>query len=237
MKTPSFQVALALNMFYERKSICAIRGYIEQQYRNYPSISSIYRWIVHFTKMAIEKTEAYSPKVGDVWVVAETALKINGEKWWVWDIIDSKTRFSLASHMSRSCSMQNAQAIMGQATKKAGKFPRRVITNTLGTYLKNIELMLKKDIKSSQNTRFIVKSSKAMTEKVNKPLKYGIEVIQKTKKEKSATLLLNGYLVYYNFFKPHKDLNYRTPAEKAGIGLSCNSWLSIVEEGSFPKHG
>jgi len=237
MKTPSFQVASVLDMFYERKSICAIRGYIEQQYGNYPSISSIYRWIVRFTEMAIEETEAYRPKVGDVWIAAETSLKINGEKWWIWDIIDSETRFLLASHMSRLRTMQNAQALVAQATEKAGKFPRIVITNTLQAYLNNVELVPKNDIKSSQYMRFIIKPSKDMTEEVNKPLKRRIKVIQKTKKEKRSRLALNGCSVHYNFFKPHKDLNYRTPAEKAGVGLSFDGWLSIVKEDSFPRHG
>lgn len=237
MKTPSFQVAAALNMFYERRSICAIRRHIEQQYRNYPSTSTIYRWIIRFTKVAIEKTKAYKPKVGDVWIAAETSLKIRGEKWWIWHIIDSRTRFLLASCMSQSRTMQNFQALMGQATEKAGKFPRRVITNTLEMYLNNIELMLKEGMEGCQHIGFIIKPSKAMTKKVDKPPMRGIKLVQKVKKEKNSRLLLNGCLVHYNFFKPHKDLHYRTPAEKAGIGSSLSGWLSIVEGDSFPKHG
>jgi len=35
--------------------------------------------------------------------------------------------------------------------------------------------------------------------------------------------------IYYNFIRPHKALNRRTPAEVAGIGIKKeNKWLEIV---------
>ncbi|GAI43962.1 unnamed protein product [marine sediment metagenome] len=129
--------------------------------------------------------------------------------------------------MSQSRTMQNFQALMGQATEKAGKFPRRVITNTLEMYLNNIELMLKEDMEGCQHIGFIIKPSKAMTKKVDKPPMRGIKLVQKVKKEKNSRLLLNGCLVHYNFFKPHKDLHYRTPAEKASYStIYCHSYFA-----------
>jgi len=224
MKTPAFQVASALNLFYERKSICAIRRYIEQQYKNYPSTSTIYRWIIRFTKIAIKKTEACRPAIGRVWIATETSLKINGERWWIWDIIDSRTRFLLASHILQRRTVQSAQALMAQATEKAGKLPRRVITNTLKTYLSN-----------TQHAGLIIRSNKGITGKVSNPLKYRIGIMQRVKKVKASKLLLDGYLVHYNFIKPQEDLDYRTPAEKARVGLPFNSWLSMALEDSFSE--
>ncbi len=232
MKTPSFQMAMALNMFYEGKPICDIRRYIEQRYKNYPSTSTIYRWIVHFSEMAIEKSKTCRPQIGNLWIAAETPLKMRGEKWWVWDIVDSRTRFLLASCISRSRSMQNAQELMNQAAKKAGRLPRRVITNTLEAYLDKINSAAPQE--DSQHGVFVVKQSRGMTEKVSKVLKYRAKVIQQAKKEEVSELLLNASLVHYNFFKPHKDLKYRTPAEKAGNGPLFDSWLSVVEEDSSP---
>jgi transposase-like protein len=225
MKTPASHVASALNLFYERKSICTIRRHIEQQFKNYPSNSTIYRWVVRFTKIAIEKTKACRPTTGRVWIAAETPLKINGERWWIWDIIDSRTRFLLASYVLQVRTAQRAQMLMAQAAEKASKFPRRVITNTLETYLSSI-----------QYAGLIIKSSKDMTERVSKPLKYRIGIMQRVKKVKASRLLLDGCLVHYNFIKPHEDLNYRTPAEKARVNLPFNSWLSMVTEDSFSKH-
>jgi len=45
---------------------------------------------------------------------------------------------------------------------------------------------------------------------------------------KTASLLLDGWLVHYNFFRPHESLNGKTPAEKAGIQFRFTDWLSVV---------
>ena len=236
MKTPSFQVASALNMFYENKPICSIRRYMEQKYNSYPSFSTIYRWIIRFTKLGIEKTAACRPAIGDVWIAAETPLKVNGEHYWILSVVDSRTRFLLACSISQSRSMQNTMVTLTQATEKAGKFPRRIITSTLTTYLNYISSMLKKDMKGPQPAGFKVRSSKGIVKKVNKPLRNGIKIIRKAKKGKTAKLLLKGCLIQYNFIKTHKKLNNRTPAEKAGVGFCSNGWLTIISEDDLPMN-
>jgi len=45
---------------------------------------------------------------------------------------------------------------------------------------------------------------------------------------------MNGWLVHYNFFRPHESLGDRTPAEKAGIKAPFKDWMDVVKEGS-PK--
>ena len=84
-------------MFYEGMSLNAIRRHLEQTYKNYPSDSIVYEWIIRFTKVAIKNVKDYKPNVGNIWLSDETVLKIEGDKLWFWDIIDDKTRFLLAS--------------------------------------------------------------------------------------------------------------------------------------------
>ena len=48
------------------------------------------------------------------------------------------------------------------------------------------------------------------------------------KKRETARLLLDGWLVYYNFFRPHESLKGMTPAEKAGIKFSYKNWADVV---------
>lgn len=61
MKTPVIQVASALSMFYEGMSLHGIRRNLEQTYRNYPSNSTIYEWVVRFTKLAVKLAKEYKP--------------------------------------------------------------------------------------------------------------------------------------------------------------------------------
>ena len=39
---------------------------------------------------------------------------------------------------------------------------------------------------------------------------------------------MDGWLVNYNFFKPHMSLNGKTPAEEAGLKYDCHNWADVV---------
>jgi hypothetical protein len=38
----------------------------------------------------------------------------------------------------------------------------------------------------------------------------------------------DGWLVYYNYFKPHQSLNGKTPAEEAGIEYDVKNWADLT---------
>jgi len=52
---------------------------------------------------------------------------------------------------------------------------------------------------------------------------------------KTARLLMDGWLVHYNFFRPHEALGDCTPAEKAGIRFPAQNWLDVVKSQETPK--
>jgi hypothetical protein len=46
----------------------------------------------------------------------------------------------------------------------------------------------------------------------------------------SARLFLDGWLVHYNFFRPHMSLRDRTPAQVAGIRFPLRNWKDVTEQ-------
>lgn len=125
MKTPSNQVSSALNMYYEGMSIKAIRRNLKQEYDNMPSTATIYEWILKYTQYAMDSIKGFEPKkIGNTWIADETVLDIDGQNVWLWDIIDDKTRFLLATRISRSRTTRDAQTIIDRAVKTAGKEPK-----------------------------------------------------------------------------------------------------------------
>lgn len=236
MHTPSMQVASALSMYYGGMSLNAIRRHLEQQYGNRPSDSTVYRWLVRFTKKAIEEVRKHKPEVGDVWVADETVLRIGGKNTWLWDILDAKTRFLLASHISQTRGTRDAQILMEKAAERAGKVPQIVLTDKLKAYLDGIELAFGSDAKHIQSRGFKVHLNTNLIERFQGTLKDRTKVMRGLKSLKTARLLLDGWLVHYNFFRPHEALKDRTPAEKAGIGLPYRDWLDVIREGGYPTH-
>lgn len=46
----------------------------------------------------------------------------------------------------------------------------------------------------------------------------------------SARKYLDGWLVHYNFFRPHMSLNDQTPASVAGIKFPLRNWKGVCEQ-------
>ena len=46
----------------------------------------------------------------------------------------------------------------------------------------------------------------------------------------SARLFIDGWLVHYNYLRPHMSLNDRTPASVAGIKFPFRNWKDITEQ-------
>jgi len=235
MKTPIMQVGSALSMYYRGMSIDEIRGHLDQQYGNCPSSSTVYEWITRFSDEATSRARSYKPNVGSVWIADETIVDIGGKKVWFWDLIDIKTRFLLASHMSFQRTAQHANSLVEKAIKRAGKSPKVIITDKLFAYLDGIEMALGADTQHVQSKGFSVQPNTNLIERFHGTLKSRTKVMRGLKTPASALLILDGWLVYYNFFRPHEALGDKTPAEKAGLDFPLKNWLDVVKQSKGSK--
>ena len=48
----------------------------------------------------------------------------------------------------------------------------------------------------------------------------------------TAALIMDGWLIYYNFFRPHEALANKTPGEIAKATFPFKSWLEVVMKGA-----
>lgn len=228
MQTPVDQVGTAIGMYYEGQSLNSICRLLTQIYHSYPSDSTVYRWIAKFTKRAVKEAKNYKPDVGDVWVADETVLDIDGKNVWFWDIIDAKTRYLLASHISKTRTIKDAQKLMELASERAGKTPKTIITDKLAAYLDGIELTFGADTKHIQSKPFTIENNTNLIERFHGTLKDRTKVMRGLKDVKSARLITDGWLLHYNYLRPHEALNGRTPAQVAGVKYPYRNWQDIV---------
>jgi putative transposase len=228
MKTPQKQVASALNMYYEGMSLNAIRRHLQQMYNNYPSDSTVYEWIARFTSKAIREARDYKPEVGDVWVADETVLKIGGQNVWFWDLIDAKTRYLLASHLSNTRTTKDARVLVEKAAEQAGKTPKVIITDKLAAYIDGIELAFGAETKHIRAKTLTSSPGTQLIERFHGSLKARTKVMRGLKTIETAKQLMEGWLVHHNFFRPHETLGGHPPAEKAGIAYPFRDWADIT---------
>jgi putative transposase len=230
MRSPVTNVGDALQSYFSGMSLNEVKQNMEQQYNYSPSVSTIYRWLDRFIKEGEHKVRDTKPNVGDTWIADETVIKINRKKYWLFDCIDAKTRFLLASHLSPNRGTREARALMEKVTERANKTPKVVMTDKLAAYLDGIELAFGADAEHRQGSPFDVQTNTNLIERFQGTLKDRTKVLRGLKRPDTARKFIEGWLIHYNYFRPHISLKGKTPARKAGIILSANDWLGVVRE-------
>jgi len=213
-------------MYCEGMSVKAIRRNLQQEYGNMPSTATIYEWIQKYTQYATDSIKGFEPKkIGDTWIADETVLEIDGKNIWLFDIIDDKTRFLLATRISRSRTTQDAQMLIDRAIKTAGREPKTVVTDKLASYL---DVRYGKDAEHRQGGIARVVDNTQKIERFHSTLKQRTKTMRGLKNIESAHDFINGWLVHYNYLRPHTALGDKTPAEVAGIDFPYKNWADIT---------
>ena len=205
------------------------RDTLQQQYHHYYTEMGIYNWIRRFSQEAIDRVKDFHPIVGNTWIGDETVLKVGGRNIWFFDVIDTKTRYLLASRLSESRTTKDAALVMNEAKRRAGKSPKWIITDKLAAYIDGIELVFGADTKHIQSKPFTDVHSTNIIERFHGTLKDRTKVIRGFKNMDTARLLTQAWLVHYNFFKEHETLGNVPPAVKMGT-TPIKDWAEVVSQ-------
>ncbi len=243
MKLPADQVSRALNSHYEGLSIRSICRQIKEETGSEPSTNAVYGWIEKYTDVAVNSIKDYHPKVGDTWICDETFVRVDKSKanvenpysksrkakWVVfWDVIDADTRYLLASYLTTTRGTKDAQALMEKAAKVAGKVPKVVVTDNLAAYLDGVELAFGADTEHRKGGPFDIQNNSNLIERFHGTLKARTKVMRALKNRDTLEKFTDGWLVHYNFLRPHESLDGKTPAQAAGLNYPCKNWTDIT---------
>ncbi len=236
MKVKPEYISTALELYYTGSSINDICLHLKNAHGYYPSKSVVFQWIDKYTDIAYYHFKEYRPQVGDIWVCDETVLDLDKDrKVWFWDIIDAETRYLIASRASFTRGTNDAEALMETAKRITGKSPKKVITDKLRAYWDGIELVFGADTEHVMSSPFAKgDESTAMIERWHSILKERTKVMKAFKNIDTLIQFTNGFLVYYNYLRPHESLNGKTPAEAANIDYKVKSWADVCRI-SVPK--
>lgn len=102
-------------------------------------------------KAALAKMEKYKAHTGDEWVVDEMMVKVGGEKYWNWNVMNSDTRYILASYLSKQSDARAAKAVLRKAAGNAANQPKTIKTDRLKSYISAIEDVFGADAKHVQS--------------------------------------------------------------------------------------
>ncbi len=213
MRTSMDQIAIAISEYYNGSSLNSICKDLQIQYNIYPSESTIYRWVTNFSKIAIIEASKTKINVGENWISSGIQFNIGGKQYCIIDIFDEDTRFLLATRLFYNYSLKDIQYLIEEVEDRAGKKPKQVIMDSWN--------------KDEIENLYLGKHWRDIT-KDRTQLMCGL------KTKETIQLITSGWLVHYNYFRPHESLNYRTPAQAAKSQFNYRSWLDLIVKSSSP---
>ena len=237
MRSDPFIIVLALDLYLKGLSTRMVAHHLSTMYGYNISHMTIYRWFRKYVKLISAYIKKLKPKVGKRWHADETKINVNGEPAYIWNILDRKTRFLLASHITRGRGAKEALKVLESAVKRAGGKPGDLITDGLRSYEKAAKAVgIRRHIK---NVKFSGKTNNNLVESFHSLIKPRLKAMRRIRSIRSAKEMAEALLTYYNFLRPHIALRDETPARKAKIKIEdANPLLALIlkSEEKTPTH-
>ncbi len=235
-------ITAAIDLYFKGVSFRKISDHLKQFYSFDIHCSNVCRWITKFTNVVQPYVDSLVPKqICGVYHVDDMLLHVRKEKnnelqtrenhtrhkfdnhySWLWNLMDSKTRFWICSTLTQKRDTVSGIQVLKDMKKRA-PMPKAFVHDGLPTY----DEAYRKELYNLQNPRVQNIRSvsirheglNARVERLNGTVRDREIVMRGLDKQKTAQDLLDAMRIHYNFIRPHMALENKTPAEKAGIKL------------------
>ena len=232
MRVNKHAIVTAMSLYFEGLSARKVSRQLESIYGEKVSQVTIWKWVRKYSTLVSEYVKTLSPQIGGKWHHDETVIRCEWQNQWFWEMIDEDTRFLVASHLSETRSLEDTVAVFRQAVETAKGRPQALFVDGSMQYdaafnrvfysrykVAKVELVKRIGIRSRETNNIV--------ERLHETVKERTRPMRGFKNQDSARAILNGYVVNYNFARPHMTLKGKTPAEQAGIQVK--GWKALIE--------
>ena len=239
-------ISLTLDLYFGGLSLRKTARTVNDHFGTEMGATSVYRWIQTFVPRVAEYVNSLTPQLSETWHADELFVKMKGginykahyggeakNIAFLWNVMDRKTRFLLASKVSAFRDVAGADRAFREAMRNAGgSQPERIVTDGLNSY-KTVMASLPESQRPEHVANAGVRKRHATNnriERLNGTLRERVKVQRGWKMMK--TPIAEGQRIHYNFVKPHIALEGQTPAERAGVGVEGqNRWMELLRKG------
>jgi len=233
-------VTLTLDLYFSGMSLRKVARAVNDHFGTQVGAASIYRWIQKYVPLISEYVRTLTPQLSETWQADELYVKMKGgvkesqykqkNMAFLWNVMDRKTRFLLASKVSRSRDVGGAARAFSEALRNAGESkPERIFTDGLDKYKEGIAFAFSGQTKPEHVARMGIGKPHAnnnRVERLNGTLRERVKVQRGWKSYQ--TPIAEGQRIAYNFVKPHMALEGQTPSQAAG--LTPKGWAELLEK-------
>jgi len=231
MRVESRIIAHALDLYYEGLSVRKVSRQIEHIFGFKVSQVTIWKWIVKYSKLVSEFLSTLKPELSGDWHVDETVIKAKGEQKWFWEVIDKETRYLVSSHLSGERTIEEVVKLFTECMKSSKERPKKIVTDGLWAYEKGFNKVFysrykEKRVEHIKNAGIRSRLTNNLVERLHGTIKDRTKPARGLKA--TAKTVLDGWVIHYNFVRPHGYLKGKTPAEASGI--PTKGWHELIQQ-------
>ncbi len=225
----------AVSMFYSGMSYKQIAEQLEQTFDiKEPSKATIYEWVRDYTNAAVDEMADHPAHTGGHWVADEMMVWVGGKKYWNWNVMDSETRYILASYLSKNRDGRAATAVMRRAEAASAEPPKTIKTDKWRAYNKAIANVFP-DAKHVKSEGLTAELNNNRSERLQGTFRQRTKTLRGLDRRETGQTYLDGWTLDYNLFRKHEGLRNKTPAQAAGLDAPFGEWEDVVEHAAPHK--
>ena len=238
MKNHEKKITACINMYYAGMSLRKIQEHLQMFAPKNCHYSTIYRWIVKYSKMISKFTDKLQIQSGQELMSDEMEYRRLGEQNWFVDVMDAETRFMVASDYMKSRTIENLTNVLKKSKFATNGNVKIITTDGLQGYprvLRKVFGLNRIKRKSKIIHNVVIADERGFIHKIER-LHNTIRDRTKIMRGfhgslESAKAIMKGFEIYYNFIRKHQGIDRKTPSELAipELDLSTNRWLSLIK--------
>jgi len=129
-------IMVALDLYFKGISLRKIQDHLRQFEDTHVSFVAVFKWIRKYVALMEQYAKLLKPQLSGVWHADEMKVNVHGKWQWLWNIMDSDTRYILASHVPQGRGVAEAQEAFQIAKKNSNPEgePTFLISDGLSSY-------------------------------------------------------------------------------------------------------
>ena len=214
---------IALDLYAKKVSTRDISDHFVQVYGVRKAPSTIHFWVQRFERLAVSIAKKEKLNVGNRWLADEMVVRVRGRRMYLWNILDHKTRQLIASLLTNGRGTAEARRVLAEAIRRAGKNPKALVTDALGSYSTALAEMHKPSIKHLTHTALSKKRGNQRIERFHSTVRAWEKAHKRT--GNGSGQQFTGYRFYYNRVRGHSAVGH-PPSE----GGRNTGWMKVLVE-------
>jgi transposase-like protein len=233
-------IGQAVELFYRGIPTNTIDEQLLSLFQDKVNSSTIWRWVIKYSEMADQYLSNFPAKLSDTWLVDETQIKIMGRPAWYWDVIDEKTRFLVGTHLSRTRTVKDVVQLFQKCKARSKTKPKQIISDKMPAYKKGINKVFYSRYKEKRTEHVQMKGMSSdvninIIERFHGTIKQRYRVLRGLRTDRTAQIILDGFVTHYNYFKPHITLKDKVPADVADVEWTYENWQALLQDVDMAK--